>query len=337
MSDRAVSGTSIDDGSGQAGQRTVIGVFVLGGVALALTAAVLFGKAHLFSPTMRAAIVFQDTVSGLAVGAPVNFRGVRVGAVTSIAVEFDTKAQTAYIPVTIELEQNRVVLTGAAGQNAGLLPKAIAEGLKAQLNLQSFVTGQSEIDLEFDPESVPVLHPTITSLPEIPTRQSTIQKVKNELSQLPLRELAENTNATIQSLRTLSEKLDRTLPPLLESLRTTSDQTAAALTTASQAIVTLQGRPDTTLGDISRVANTGTSMLNARGAELRTVLAASNQTVVQARDILADLKGLTAQRGADRANVDSALRDLATAAASLRGLATDVEHNPQLLLTGRRP
>jgi paraquat-inducible protein B len=49
------------------------------------------------------------------------------------------------------------------------------------------------------------------------------------------------------------------------------------------------------------------------------------------------LKGLTSERAASRANLESTLRDLAAAAASLRGFANDVEHNPQLLLTGRRP
>lgn len=332
-----MSDVPIGETSGLVRQQIAIGAFVLGGIVLSLVAVVLFGKVHLFSPTIRAAIVFQDSVSGLAVGAPVNFRGVRIGAVTHIAVEFDTKTQTALIPVTVELEPKRVVLTGDAGRDATLLQKVIGEGLKAQLNTQSFVTGQSEIDLDFSPESATVLHPTITDLPEIPTRQSTIQRVKDELSQLPLRELSENANATVQSLRSLSDRLDHSLPPLIDSLQATSERTAAAVTVASQAVIALQLRAETTLGDFSRLADAGASILSARGAEMRTVLVTSNQTVAQARDILKDLKGLTSERGADRANIDSTLRDLATAAAALRGLASDVEHNPQLLLTGRRP
>jgi paraquat-inducible protein B len=59
--------------------------------------------------------------------------------------------------------------------------------------------------------------------------------------------------------------------------------------------------------------------------------------VQQARETLNDLRSLTSIRGETRANLDSTLRDLAAAAASLRGFANDVEHNPQLLLTGRRP
>ena len=60
-------------------------------------------------------------------------------------------------------------------------------GLRAELNTQSFVTGQSQIDLDFDQSAPAVMHPNVTSLPEIPTRLSTIQRVQKQLSQLPLR------------------------------------------------------------------------------------------------------------------------------------------------------
>ncbi len=327
----------MSDDAKHAGRTTAIGAFVLGGFIIAVGSIILFGKINLFSPTSRVVIVFQDSISGLAIGAPVTFRGVRVGAVESIAVEFDTKTQKAFIPITLELQSTRVVMMGDEPDHMPDLSDLVRLGLRAQLNTQSFVTGQSEIDLELDPSVPAVMHPGITTLPEIPTQQSTIQKVKEQLSQLPLRELADNANATLQSLRTLSETFDHTLPPLIASLQATSEHSAAVVEEAGHALAEMQSRVDGTLGDISRLANAGTALIGERGAELHTVLSSSNQTVLQARTLLLDLKSLTSERGADRANIDSSLRDLATAAAALRGLANDVEHNPQLLLTGRRP
>jgi paraquat-inducible protein B len=70
---------------------------------------------------------------------------------------------------------------------------------------------------------------------------------------------------------------------------------------------------------------------------LSKLLTASDHAMAQARDLVADLRTATSSRSADRANVESTLRDLAAAAASLRGFASDVERNPQLLLTGRKP
>ena len=319
-----------------ANRQTAVGGFVLGGIVLALAAIVLFGNFSLFNPSVRAAIVFQNSINGLSVGAPVTFRGVRVGAVESIGIEFDPKTSVAYIPVTVRLEPGHALITRQANDRNVALPDLITRGLRAELNVQSFVTGQSQIDLDFDPTSAPVMHPEIADLPEIPTRQSTLQKAQEQLSQLPLRELADNATATLQSLRGLAEKLDHDLPPLVESLTATSDRSSRTVDTAGQAIKDLQTRLDTTLGSIGQLASASDQQLDQRGAELRTLLAASNQTMLQVRDLLGDVRGLTSNRAASRANLESTLRDLAAAAASLRGFANDVEHNPQLLLTGRR-
>jgi paraquat-inducible protein B len=320
-----------------ANRQTAVGAFVLGGIVLGLAAIVLFGKFDLFNPSIKAAIVFKDSIAGLSIGAPVTFRGVRVGAVQSITIQVDAKSNSAYIPVTVTLEPGRALITRRKGGDTVDLTDLIARGLRAELNVQSFVTGQSEIDLDFDPSSPAVLHEDVTKLPEIPTRQSTLQKATEQLSQLPLRELADNTTATLKSLRGLSEKLDADLPPLVASLQATLDRSGQTVETAGQAIKALQGRLDTTLAAITQVATTGDKQLNQRGAELHTLLATSNQTILQMHDLVGSLKSMTSDRAADRANLDAILRDLAAAAASLRGFANDVEHNPQLLLTGRKP
>jgi paraquat-inducible protein B len=286
---------------------------------------------------VQAAVVFQGSIAGLSVGAPVTFRGVRVGAVESVGIEFEPKTQVAYIPVIIRLAPNRAPGTRRAASEPADLPNLITRGLRAQLNVQSFVTGQSEIDLDFDPTAPAILHPDLTTLPEIPTRQSTLQRATEQLRQLPLRELADDTTATLQALRGLAEKLDRALPPLVDSLKTTSDHSAQMVDSAGAVMRDLQARLDTILDTVGALAKTGEQQVRERGGDLRTVLAASDQTMRQVRDLLADMKGLTSDRGASRVNLEATLRDLAAAAASLRGFAHDVEHDPQLLLTGRKP
>lgn len=318
-------------------RQTAVGAFVLGGIVLALAAIILFGQFNPFRPSTRAAVVFQNSIAGLSVGAPVTFRGVRVGAVQTIAIQFDPRTSIALIPVVVTLEPGRTLIDPKQGAAGIDLPDLIKRGLRAELNVQSFVTGQSEIDLDFDPTSSPILHPDVTKLTEIPTRQSTLQKATEQLSQLPLHELADNATATLTSLRGLAEKLDQDLPPLVDSLKATSDRSGQTIDAATEAIKSLQGRLDTTLAVIEQVATTGDKQLNQRGAELHAVLTSSNQTMAQVHDMLADLRSLTSDRSASRANVEAALRDLAAASASLRGFANDVEHNPQLLLTGRRP
>jgi paraquat-inducible protein B len=317
--------------------QTAVGAFVLGGVVLAVAAIVMFGNFSIFNPSVQAAVVFEDSIAGLSVGAPVTFRGVRVGAVESIGIEFDPRTKVASIPVIVRLTPNQAPGAPKTGDQHVDLAGLITHGLRAELNVQSFVTGQSQIDLDFDPTSPAVLHAGVTTLPEIPTRLSTLQRAREQLSQLPLRELAGDATATLLSLRGLAEKLNQDLPPLVDSLKTTSDRTGQMVDTANQAIKALQGQLDQTLSAFSQVANTSDQQLNQRGGELHTLLSASNQTLLQVRDLLGDLRSLTSDRAAPRANLDATLRDLAAAAASLRGFANDVEHDPRLLLTGRKP
>ena len=106
---------------------------------------------------------------------------------------------------------------------------------------------------------------------------------------------------------------------------------------ATSAIGDLEKRLDETLGHIDQLAVNSDQQVTQRGTDLHTLLTTSTQTMMQLRESLGDLRSLTSSRGEARTNLEATLRDLAAASASLRGFANDVEHNPQLLLTGRRP
>ena len=318
-------------------RQTTIGAFVFGGLVLALAAIVLFGRFRLFTPVTRAAVIFQGSISGLSVGAPVTFRGVRVGAVQAITLRYDVPSSTAYIPVTIDLDPERVRVTGqAAGTRGPGVPALVQRGLRAELNIQSFVTGQSEIGLDFAPSVPAVLHPNITDLPEIPTRLSTIQRVQQRLSELPLNELVTHADGAVQSIHDLADKLDSTLPPLVTGLSDRSEELSRTIAAATKAITDLQGRLGDTLAHFTQLAVAGDQQVSRRGDDLRLLLASSVQAMQEARAALSDARGLLSSRAGARANLEATMRDLAAAAASLRGFASDVERNPQLLLTGRR-
>jgi len=320
-------------------RQTVIGAFVFGGFVLAMIAVILFGNFRLFSSTKQAAVVFKGSISGLAVGAPVTFRGVRLGAVQSIVLQFDPQTRTAYIPVTIQLEPDRIRVTGetGSGRAAMNLSDLVARGLRAELVTQSFVTGQSEINLDFYPSAPATLHPGVTSLPEIPTRLSTVQRVQEELSQLKLGDLVNHANATLASLQHLSDELDKDLPPLVANVQGAVQKSSRTVETVDNAVTSLQRRLNDTLARATQLVATGDQQISERGADLRTLLLSSTQAVRQAGEALKEVRSVLSSRGETRANLDSTLRDLAAATASMRGFASDVERNPQLLLTGRRP
>jgi paraquat-inducible protein B len=70
--------------------KTIIGIFVVGAIALAVVALVVLGSGKFFKKTFRAVCYFEGSVGGLNIGAPVIFRGVKIGSVANVILRFDT-------------------------------------------------------------------------------------------------------------------------------------------------------------------------------------------------------------------------------------------------------
>jgi paraquat-inducible protein B len=316
-------------------RQTVVGAFVLGGIILALGAIILFGQINPFSRVVRAVVVLQGSASGLSIGAPVTFRGVPLGSVSNIELTFDRRTFTAYIPVTLVLDPRRVHRTDTK-EIIGV-EELVRRGLRAEVNVQSLVTGQAAINLSFDPSTPAVLHPGISQYPEIPVRQSVMQRTQQTLEQLPLQNMADNVNKSLESIRILADKLDEDMPALIVSAQQTSNQSRILVETAAKTLDTLQTQLTTTLSAINTMASAATTQLNGRGADLHKLLLSTNTAVVQTQQMVTELRNFTSARSDQRADIDATLRDLAAAAASMRGFASEIEREPQLLLMGRQP
>ena len=91
--------------------KTLIGAFVVGAIALLVAALVIFGSGAFFKNRPKFVMYFDTSVKGLNVGSPVNFRGVPIGAVTDIQLLFNTEDLKLKIPVFIELYPERIVVT----------------------------------------------------------------------------------------------------------------------------------------------------------------------------------------------------------------------------------
>ena len=95
---------------------TIVGIFVIGALALLVAGVVLFGSGKFFRPTLEYVAYFEGSVGGLLKGAPVKFHGVRIGAVTDIRVEVDMETEKT------EMLQN-VFGLGQTQVNKIMIPK----------------------------------------------------------------------------------------------------------------------------------------------------------------------------------------------------------------------
>ena len=122
---------------------------------------------------------FSESLAGLDVGSPVTFHGVRIGSVQSIAVRFSPDTMTARIPVFLELERNKVILEGKKlNRSEPDFEQLIRAGLRAQVVLQSFVTGQLRVDLDFLPGTPAQLVGAAPGVPEIPAVPSDLGQLR---------------------------------------------------------------------------------------------------------------------------------------------------------------
>ena len=91
----------------------LIGAFVLGALLLLVAGAVALGSRGLWGKGDRFVIYFDEPIKGLAIGAPVTFRGVNVGRVVAISAYFRTDGTAIDVPVVVELRRDAVLLETA--------------------------------------------------------------------------------------------------------------------------------------------------------------------------------------------------------------------------------
>jgi paraquat-inducible protein B len=300
----------------------LVGAFVLGGLALGVLAILLFGSAHLFSRTARFVSVFAGSVAGLAVGSPVTFRGVPVGKVERIAVQLDETNHTGVIPVYMVIEPGKVEWTnGSFHGDAPSMAAAIKAGLRAQLRSESLVTGQLTVDLDFYPGKPIVLVHLKGDTLEVPTLPSGMQNIKDEISDLNLRDLADKTRLTMASMQHLMDEAGRRIGPLADSLQST-------LETTRNTLVAVQGNSARTMENIDELAVEGRGQIATNGRDLDQLLRTAQATAAQAEKLVATLNDMTAPRSPMRDDLQSSVRDLAASAGSLRAFTHDLERDP---------
>lgn len=329
---------------------SVIGAFVVGALALAIAGVILIGGGRLFTETRDGVIFFQESVSGLDVGAPVTFNGVTVGSVTAIDLVYDVEKERVSIPVKIALFPHSVTFSEGGPQRLDV--KALAEaGLRAQLGLSSFVTGKLMINLVMAPETRmnlraadPETFQTAEGLIEIPAIRSQMQEVRaavemilTNVSTVEPEALIADMQATFRAIREFV-----TMPELAEIVHQTHDavgQVQALVDNADRRLTPLLAGAEETLAAIRELANQGELTLAETRklvTEAQPALASMQSALAEAERTLAAVGSSVEPGSALHHQATLALRETTNAARALRSLANTLERNPNAILFGRQ-
>jgi paraquat-inducible protein B len=179
---------------------------------------------------------FEQSVGGLTVGAPVEFRGIKIGEVTDVRLIYDLETLTPRIPVMIEIYPELIEFKG---RESGTLQERwksmVARGMRAQLQTGNLLTGQLLVSLDFHPDAPPAEIDMSGPVPQLPTIPSPIEALKagltqfvNRLSSMPLEQIGANLNQTLKELKTLSGSLNDEMMPSLVATLAEAEKTLAS-------------------------------------------------------------------------------------------------------------
>jgi paraquat-inducible protein B len=326
-------------------QPKLIGAFVSASLLLLVGSILFFGSASLFKRTTRFILFFDQSVNGLNVGSLVKFRGVPVGSVERIMIraEGQDPGSTA-IPVLIQINRSRLEKDLGASASAfepETIQASLDQGLFAQLNLESFITGQLFVEFSFEPEKIKMfhLHQTVVGdVMEIPTLASSLDQITGDLAQLisgagaiDLPRLNENLNNALENMAVVLDGIDSA--GITRSVTRAADE-VTALTSSEDFKHTITAIR--TAFDELKATSVSFNMTSGPLAKRLDLWATRFVDTLDGVDRLTRETGSLLDADSSlRYEFENTLRELSQAAKSIRMLTDYLERNPNALLTGR--
>jgi paraquat-inducible protein B len=219
-------------------------------------------------------LLFSESVRNLAPGAPIDFRGVVIGEVKSIDIEYDPAKKRAFVPVVVRIDMDRLRQRRPGSSPPPrmdpkeFVDRMVAAGLRAQVRTASLVTNQLYIALDFFPQAPKAKVDWTRTPPELPTLAGSLQEltvtignIAKKLEKVPFDQIGNNLNDTLRSANALLDQLDRETVP---ELKGTLQEARKALNEVGKAAGSVQqmAAPDAplqqnlggTLEEVSRAA-----------------------------------------------------------------------------------
>jgi paraquat-inducible protein B len=314
----------------------LVGAFVLGAIALVAGAIVLFSSAGWLQKRDRFSIYFPGSVRGLNPGAPITFRGIKIGEVAEVKAFLTGKPDP---PIQIEVVVDFIgsvvetppgVRRPFAGLTTAEFARALIErGIRGKLQSQSLLTAQKYVEFDFLPDEPARLSGLNPRYPELPTTPTALEKMGDKfeqffskLAELPLDQMLEDVRDAIRSLRELLG----------------APELRGAFRKADRAM----GDLSPTLGEARRTLADARKLLDTVGREVEGTSGSARETLADLRRTL-DQAGRSLEQldrtlgGADEARVSAArtLEELERSLRALRNLVDYVQTHPEAIVIGK--
>jgi len=339
----------------------MIGGFVVGAIALVVIGVLVFGSGKFLSKTSHYVMYFEGSLKGLNIGSPVTFRGVPIGSVTGIQVRVKPGDLAFIIPVFIEINTDNFKPYGdpradlSEQEALGIL---IGNGLRARMGVQSLITGQLLVELDFFPKSPITLQGFDPEYLEIPTIPTTIEALAKKLEKFPIDETLQklinsidgierlttsedlhasitDLSASIKSLRNMMQTAESKAGPVLTKIERAVSSTNTMVGNIDQRTATISSGLDATLSDAQGLIQNIDSAVVPITSGVTDTTTATTATLEQARRSLAVLEAFIDGDTVLSYNMNQAFVEMADAVRNLRALTDYLERHPEALLRGK--
>jgi len=314
--------------------KTMIGAFVVGAVALVVAGVLAFGSGKFLKERHPFVLFFEGSVRGLDVGASVDFRGVKIGRVTDIVLRSDPAKMSLEIPVYIEIEPERFTRIGEVKRDPEeSMRLLIDKGLRAQLEMQSLVTGKLMVELDFHPDKPARLHEIDPDYIEIPTISSDLAELAQRIEKAPIEEILEKLHSAVSGI----EKVVNS-PEIMQSVRSLND----ALEDVEKLVENIDSHVDPlataaeeTVRDTQKLVRHVDGRVGRLSASAEGAIKAAAVAIEQAEDTLKSVENSAGDDSSLYYELNKTLGELSGAARSIRLLADYLNQHPESLLRGK--
>ena len=322
--------------------KTMIGGFVVGGVALLLVAVLIFGSGKIFSQKVKLVLFFEESVSGLSLGAPVVFRGVTIGSVVAVELWNYPRELKVMIPVYIEVDPGRFKVMGEHQGIDMTFKSQIEKGLRAQIKMQSMVTGQLMIYADYFPGKPIRLVGAEKRYPEIPTIPSGTEEIMKALEKIPVHEIAAKATKALDGIERLinapeTREVVGTLNATLKDFQKAVGEIRTLAKNVDAQVGPLAAETKGALGDTRNLIKGADKEILPLAAGLKKTLDETNGVLAEARQALKKASDLVSSESILSAEVLTTLDEMNRTMRSIQLLAEYLKQHPDALLRGKKP
>ena len=282
---------------------------------------------------LRYELLYDSSVKGLNVGAPVTLRGVQIGEVVSIRTKLYGRQSQLLNSVVVAIYLDSIVVKDRPKKNEKLVDILLANGLAARLGLQSLLTGLLYVEVDmFNSDSTP--EQFATEYPQIPTVPGNLDAILQQLENVDYSAIAENLSITMANLARISS--DEDVLDMIRVARNAFKQMEYMAGSTSESMAGMRDEFGAIAQSMTEIKQLLVKEVPPTTAQLNNTMLELQHSLVKLQETLSVVEDSIASDSPLLYQLQQSTRDFGRTARAIENLADMLEQQPSSLFFGRK-